>query len=592
MCGIFGLVGDTKKAGQTVFTALKELEYRGYDSWGVAGVPLHTNSTKLICSKKVGKILDSKIGRFAESQIAIGHTRWATHGGVTVQNAHPHLDSEQQVAIVHNGIIENFAQLRDNLLAKGYVFRSETDSEVFAHLLTEELKTTTFPEAFRRSFMQLEGLNAVVAIKLGEPSILAARNGSPLLLGFGKKSHFISSDPAGLIPHTKQVYYLEDGEYAEIQANSVIIKTVRTNKQQKIVTKMLDWNVDQVSKGSFEHFMLKEIYEQPKILSEIASSGQANAERIARCITKSYGSYLIGCGTGAYACLAGTYIFSKIAKRHVNWAVGSEFGYQVDFLTQKSAVIALSQSGETMDILESVKQARKKEATILAIVNSIGSSLYRLADEKLLLGAGPEKAVASTKAFLAKIAYLLLIAHTLAGKKDQGAACVKAAAAATQEILTSTHINNVKKISKRIAQSEHMFVIGRGVSYPAALEAALKIKEISYIHAEGLAAGELKHGALALIEKGLPCMVFAPKDETYQATLSAAMEVKARGGYIIGCAEERHEVFDAFIPVTDIGIATLIPNVVIGQLFAYYLSVEKKLDPDKPRNLAKSVTVK
>ncbi|MCJ7826524.1 SIS domain-containing protein, partial [Patescibacteria group bacterium] len=297
-------------------------------------------------------------------------------------------------------------------------------------------------------------------------------------------------------------------------------------------------------------------------------------------------------GSASYVSLAGSYLFSKIAKRHVNYAIGSEFGYHLDFLTPKSTVIALSQSGETMDILESVKKAKEKGATIVAITNVLGSTLYRIADEKILIGAGPEIAVASTKAVTGKLAILVLLAYALSGKTKEGIRVLTEATESVSKLLEKDSIRRIETLAKSLLKKEHVYVIGRGLSYPASLETAIKIKEISYIHAEGMAAGELKHGPLALVEKGTPCIAFLPDDETYGANLAGAMEMKARGGYVIGISHKNHEVFDYHLPVADAREATIIPNIVTAQLLSYYLSILKGLDPDKPRNLAKSVTVK
>ena len=338
--------------------------------------------------------------------------------------------------------------------------------------------------------------------------------------------------------------------------------------------------------------MLKEIHEQPKIISEISNSSAGQTLKIAKEIKNSKGTYLVGCGTASYACIAGTYLFSKIAKRHVNFAVGSEFGYHLDFLNKQSLVIAVSQSGETMDILESVKKAKEKGSKIASLVNVLGSSLYRLSDHKMLIGAGPEKGVASTKAFTSMIAHLVLLAYALDGGIKNGQMILNLAVNSSKEILSPKSINRIKLLAKKIVNSKDVYIIGRGISYPTSLETALKIKEISYIHAEGLAAGELKHGPLALIKKGTPCIAYLPDDETYGANLAGAMEMKARGGFVIGISHKNHEVFDYFIPVKNAGVATIIPNVIVAQLLAYYLTIEKGYDPDMPRNLAKSVTVK
>lgn len=579
MCGIFGYVGPRKDAPKIVLEGLKRLEYRGYDSWGMAV----SSKNRIFVKKKAGKIGEATVAGLPSSGFALGHTRWATHGGVTDINAHPHLDCTGKIAIIHNGIIENYEELKKKYLA-GHKFISETDSEIFAHLLEKF--------SVRQAFRLLTGLNAVIVISTMENKFVAVREGSPLVVGFGKDENFLASDPAALLPHTKKVYFLEDGEMAIVSANKVIISDVHSGRKVSPKIQALDWSLAQSERGRFPHFMLKEIYEQPKILLEIAHSGEASAQKVAKLVKKSYGSYLVGCGTAAFAALAGSYIFSKVAKRHINFAIGSEFGYNLDFLTPKSLVIALSQSGETMDTLESVKAAKAKGAKILALVNVLGSSLYRMADEKMLIGAGPEKAVASTKAFVGKIAHLILLAYALDGGIAEGKKIVAQAARSAKEILSPKSIAKIKKLALKIKNTKDIYVVGRGLSYPASLETALKIKEISYIHAEGLAAGELKHGPLALITKDTPCISFLPNDETYGANLAGAMEMKARGGFIIGVAEKPHEIFDYFIPVSDAAEGTIIPNVVFGQLLAYYLAVSRKLDPDMPRNLAKSVTVK
>lgn len=581
MCGIFGYIGGRNSAAKIVFSGLKSLEYRGYDSWGV----VVADGKKLKIKKKAGKIGDANVEDLPNGTLAIGHTRWATHGGVTDINAHPHLDCEGQIAVIHNGIFENYENIKKQLLKKGHKFISETDTEVISHLL-ESL-------SFRGVFNKMEGLNAVISINTEKEEITAARNGSPLVIGFGgdRQENFLASDGSALLPYTKKVYFLGDNEMAFLTANSVVIKDLKTGKPKKIIPETLNWKTSQGEKGKYPNFMLKEIFEQPKILSEISSSIN-QYERIASIIKKSRGAYLIGCGTASYACLAGTYLFSKVAKRHVNFAIGSEFGYHLDFLNKESLVIAVSQSGETMDVLESVKKAKDKGATVLSLVNVLGSTLYRMSDHKMLIGAGPEKAVASTKAFTGMVAHLILLSFALNGGAKEGREVLKKAVMSVKKVLSENSIKNIKRLASIISESKDIYVIGRGISYPTSLETALKIKEISYIHAEGLAAGELKHGPLALVEKGTTCIAFLPNDETHGANLAGAMEMKARGGFIVGISDKPHEVFDYYIPVPDAGVGSIIPGTVVAQLLAYFLTIKKGLDPDKPRNLAKSVTVK
>lgn len=590
MCGIFGYVGFRKNAAELVFEGLKSLEYRGYDSWGVAIVP--DGAAKIAVKKKVGKIGDATIFDLPSSSFAFGHTRWATHGGVTQINAHPHLDCTGKIALIHNGIFENYEEVKDKLLKKGHKFISQTDTEVSVHLVEEYFKAMPFFEAVQKTFNEMEGLNAIIVLHAEEKQLIVVKKGSPLVLGYGQGENFVASDVAALLPYTKQVHFLEDDEMAIVSGQTISVFNAKNGKEINPEIQEIEWTASQAEKGRYPSFMLKEIYEQPGIVAEIAANGVSQAENLSKIIEKSYGSYLLGCGSASYVCLAGSYLFSKITKRHINTAIGSEFGYHLDFLTPKSLVIALSQSGETMDILESVKQAKARGAKIFALVNVLGSSLYRIADYKMLIGAGPEKSVASTKAVTAKLSHLTILAYALAGKIKEGQKVVIEAAKSATKVLQQENIIRIKTLAKRLKNVEHFYVIGRGLSYPASLETAMKIKEISYIHAEGMAAGELKHGPLALVEKGTPCIVFLPNDETYGANLAGAMEMKARGGYVIGISYKKHELFDYFLPVDDAREATIIPNIITGQLLAYYLTMEKGLDPDKPRNLAKSVTVK
>ena len=591
MCGIFGYIGNRHDAQKLVFSGLKCLEYRGYDSWGVGVIP-NGNKNIITVKKRIGKIGDSNVDDLPDSSLSFGHTRWATHGGVTELNAHPHLDCSGTIAVIHNGIFENYEGVKKRLIRKGHKFVSETDTEVLAHLIEDFSKEKSFIEAVRMAFNQMNGLNAVIAVSAKENLLVAARNGSPLVIGFGKNENFLASDASAILPYTRDVYFLEDNEMAVLTPDKVTLLNVKTAK--KIIPKRisLDWKIEQSDKGKYKFYMLKEIFEQPQIITSIAMTGTSQAEKIAKIIKKARGTYLVGCGTASYACLVGSYLFSKLAKRHVNFAIGSEFGYSLDFLNKDSLVIAISQSGETMDILESVKKAKSKGAKILSLVNVPGSSLYRLSNYKMLIGAGQERAVASTKAFTGMVAHLILLANSLSSEIKGGQKSLMTAIKSTNQILSPKSLRKISKLASQIVDKEHIYVIGRGLSYPTSLETALKIKEVSYIHAEGLAAGELKHGPLALIEKGTPCISFLPNDETYGANLAGAMELKARGGYIIGVSYKPHEIFDYYIHIQDAEEATIIPEVIFAQLLAYYLTIKKGLDPDKPRNLAKSVTVK
>lgn len=601
MCGIFGYTGFRTDAADLIFKGLKTLEYRGYDSWGVAVMPKGSQKSEfrsqkskrhpIIIKKKAGKIGNATVDDLPISNFGLGHTRWATHGGVTQRNAHPHLDCSGKIVLVHNGIIENYEELR-RLLRPGHRFRSQTDTEVAVHLIEELAETLPFREAVRQAFLRFTGLNALIVMNPQSQTFVAARNGSPLVAGFGKSENLIASDAPALLPHTKTVYFLEDNDLTVIGKDRIEVFAATTGKPKRIKTRRLTWSIKQAEKGKFPYFMLKEIAEQPALLVDIAHSGLSQAKINARRIGRARDTYLLGCGSAAYAGIAGAYFFSTIAGRQINPVIGSEFAYLTDFLTPKSLVIALSQSGETMDTLEAVKAAKAKGAKILAVVNVLGSTLYREADFKILIGAGPEKAVATTKAFTGKLAHLLLLAYSLAGKAKIGRSLLLKAARVSQHVLTDRYTAKIHSIAGKLKKARHIYVIGRGLSYPASLETALKIKEISYIHAEGFAAGELKHGVIALVEKGTPCIAFLPNDETYGANLAGAMEMKARGGRIIGISYKPHGVFDDYLSVPDIAEATIIPNIIVAQRLAYELAVSRNLDPDMPRNLAKSVTVK
>lgn len=599
MCGIFGYIGTKTNAAEMVLDGLKLLEYRGYDSWGVAAkvnsLQSKVQSSQIVVDKHVGKIGDSKLDKkltAINTSIAIGHTRWATHGGVTQVNAHPHLDCKKEIAVLHNGIIENFQELKQELLKKGHTFVSETDTEVFAHLVEENLQSEGFATSVRNAFNQITGLNAIVTTYAGSKEIIAAKTGSPLVVGKSDEGYYLASDASGIIKHTKNILFLKDREMV-ILGDDFQLLSLPNGKKLTSEFQIIDWEIEESEMGKYPHFLLKEIHDQPKIIENIALTYEDSSRKLAQLIKESYGTFMLGCGTASYAALAGTYIFSKVAKRHVNFSTGSEFMYLEDYITKKSLVIPITQSGETIDVVEPVQIAREKGATIAAITNVLGSTIYRQADYSLLLGAGPERAVVGTKSFIAMIAVLLQTAYMYAGKSEIIKQLLIDDAKDVKEILKDSYIKQIKHVAKQLKNAEHIYIIGRGLSYATAIEATLKIKETACLHAEGFAGGELKHGVIALISKDTPCIVFAPNDETYNAIISNAQEIKARGGYIIGIGPKENPAFDEFLETADVKEATMIPQVVISQLLAYYLALERGIpDPDKPRNLAKSVTVK
>lgn len=591
MCGIFGYVGVSRDTGQLVLDALRKLEYRGYDSWGVGvGVNGH-----IAVEKNIGKIGPATLD-LPFSEIGFGHTRWATHGGVTQVNAHPHVDPTGRVAVIHNGIIENFHSLRAQIEADGGRLVSETDTEVVVHLVAAQLHGTPdrqqTVEVVGNVFRQLEGFNAIIVLDRATNTLTAVKNVSPLVIGRGDAGTYVASDQLALADHATEIAFLDDRQIIQLDANGVSAYDIDTLRLLD-----LEWRLPTIKSytgelSGYPDFLLKEIHEQPEIIRRVATDLSKEADRLAEEIRNSYGTFLLGCGTASYAALTGSYLFSRIARRHVNFVVGSEFSYQEHFLTDRSLVCALSQSGETIDIIQSIISSRDRGARIAALVNVEGSTLDRMADVSIHLKAGPEISVLSTKAYSAKVALLLLTAYALDGRKKEGEDLLLQTADAIEESLHPDSTDRIRGLAGRFRVSRSLFAVGRGLSFPTALEAALKIKEVSYIHAEGFAGGELKHGVIALIEEGTPCLVFAPLDETHTDIISGATELKSRGGYIIGVSPKDDPVFDIHIPVADVGNASPLATVVPAQLLGRELAVARGLDPDKPRNLAKSVTVK
>lgn len=584
MCGIFAYKGKGN-ATKIVFEGLKKLEYRGYDSWGVGAL----QNGKVKIEKRIGKIGKASI-QLKKSNIAIGHTRWATHGGVTQENAHPHTDCTGNIAVVHNGIIENYEDLKKSLQKKNHQFSSETDTEIFAHLIEEELKKYSFEDSVRKSFNKLKGLSTVLAINVKTGEIIAFKNGSPLVAGIdGDGAIYLSSDIPALLSSTSDMVIIEDTKGVIIEDQLWVIEA-KTGKRKKAVTERINMVEERIEKGKFKHFLIKEIHEQPESLRRIAQTDKSEIKRLAQEIKEARETFFTACGTASYAGLAATYMFSSIANHPINFVVGSEFPYFSNFATKRSLLIAGSQSGETMDTLEAIRAAKNKGAKILALVNVPGSSITRLADETLMLKAGPERAVLSTKTYTAKLAILLLLAKTMTGQYEDGKKLIEKVSTAVAKILKEK--NKVKKIAEQIYKHDSIFLIGRSVNYPTALEGALKIKESSYIHAEGFAAGELKHGVIALIEEGTPCIVIQANDRAKDEIISSAMELKARGAHIIGIGPENQPVYDDWIEVEDVREASPIASIIPLQLLGYELTLLRGHDPDKPRNLAKSVTVK
>jgi glucosamine--fructose-6-phosphate aminotransferase (isomerizing) len=598
MCGIFGYIGS-EKASPILSRGLKNLEYRGYDSVGIATV-----SSQLEIRKDAGKIDDLK-SRLnldsVEGNVGIGHTRWATHGPVTAENAHPHTDCRHKVAIIHNGVIENYYELKTGLKERGHRFTSDTDSEVIAHLIEENLSDdhmpgtssswngSSFERACVEAFKKLRGSFAVLAIREGEEKIVAARKYSPLVVGLSDAGTFFASDVAPFLDWTKDVVYLENGDLVVAERGSVKFYNLDFSDVSRPVS-TVGWDLEEARKGDFEHFMLKEIFEQAETIQRACIQDMAVVDRIAEMIRSGYGVFFIACGSSYHACLTGSYLFSKVAKLHVNVVHASEFENYEHFLTENTLVFAVSQSGETADVLEAVRVAKRRGSRIVSITNVMGSSLSREGDELLLMNSGPEICVLSTKTYTSQVVMMALLACALNGDHESCIRKVKDLYMDVYNLTARSMRDRLKDIAQDLAAFDHIYMIGRGLQYTTALEAALKVKEVSYIHTEAFAGGELKHGPLALIEEGTPVFVFISRDNE-DRIISNAQEVKARGGFVIGVADWNSPVFDRWIKVPDCGDLNPVIQAIPMQILAYELAVQKKLDPDKPRNLAKSVTV-
>ncbi len=601
MCGIFAYFGQKENPLEMVVHGLKKLEYRGYDSWGIALKSDHD----FIIHKEVGKIgefLISDIEKIFPSvkyqvpstkyHIAIGHSRWATHGGVTEYNAHPHWSENKEIIICHNGIFENYQEIKQQLIEKGYTFRSETDTEVLVHLIQSYLHENDFETSVKKALSQIEGRYAIIALSKDEDKIIAARRGSPLIVGIGNDEYFIASDIPAFLEYTDQVQYLDDNQMVIITNEGPRYEDMTTHQTiEKRIIK-IEWQTEEANKGDFSHFMIKEIMEQKESLYRAINQDEQKLYQAVQAIKSAYGTFFIGCGTAFKVCLTAEYLFSKIAKRHINVLPGSEFKFHEHFLTDKSLLIAVSQSGETADTLEAIESIKKKAGKVISIINNETSTMARYSDIILPIKAGPEKAVASTKATTAQLAVCTMLAYAMVDKLHEGKQLLIETASQINDMLNPRYENHILCLSERIRDFESMYIIGRGLNYPMALEAAIKLQEVSYIHAEGFAGGELKHGPIALISQGTPCIVLVANDESKNEILSNAMEVKARGGYIIGISPENAEVFDYWIRVPDSGNASPIVNIIPIQILAYQLALIKQNNPDMPRNLAKSVTVK
>ncbi|MBI5215256.1 MAG: glutamine--fructose-6-phosphate transaminase (isomerizing) [Ignavibacteriae bacterium] len=609
MCGIVGYIGK-KNSLPLILEGLHRLEYRGYDSAGVVLV-----NGGLITRKKAGKVseLVKLIGNEQlSSEVGIGHTRWATHGEPNDVNAHPHWDCNNEIAIIHNGIIENYATIKKKLQQEGHIIRTVTDTEVLVHLIEEMYKRCKdLFTAVRLALLEVEGAYGILVVSTLEPDkIIAARKGSPLIIGKGDGENLVASDAAALIEHTRQVVYLEDGEVACITRDSVVTKTIHDEEIIKQVEE-ITFDLEELEKGGYEHFMLKEIHEQPdsiqnslrgRLLVHDGTVKLGGLEPVMEKLLNAKRIILIACGTSWHAGLVGKIMIEQLAHIPVEVDYASEFRYRNPVILPNDVVFVISQSGETADTLAALKEAKRKGATVFGIVNVVGSTIARETEAGVYIHAGPEIGVASTKAFTSQLAVLGLIALLLGRKrgflKEEQSKLLAADLASIPEKVHKvfSHVEQIKQIAEEFKNVRNFLYLGRGSNFPTALEGALKLKEISYIHAEGYPAAEMKHGPIALIDDNMPVVFIVPKDAIYEKVLSNMQEVKARRGRIIAIANEDDDHIDSHadfvirVPRSYSYFGPIV-NVIPLQLLAYYMAVARGCNVDQPRNLAKSVTV-
>ena len=607
MCGIVGYVG-AKVAVPILLEGIKKLEYRGYDSSGIALL----ENGEMVFQKNAGKIrvLESNLAdKTFSATCGIAHTRWATHGEPNDTNAHPHTDETGKIAVVHNGIIENYRAIKQYLEGKGHTFRTDTDTEVIAHLIEDNYEGDLL-SAVRIAMTQVEGTYGIAVICRDNPQeIVAARLGSPLVLGCGNGENFVASDVSAILRHTKQVAYLQDREVARVSPEGISISTLE-NAEVSPKVQEIEWSLEQIEKSGYEHFMLKEIYEQPTVLRN-AQRGRLNYEEgISRLnglrlqleeLLNIDRIIITACGTSWHAALIGEYMIEDLARIPVEVEYASEFRYRSPIINDGTAVFVISQSGETADTLAALREAQRKGATGLGICNVVGSTIARETNGGIYIHAGPEIGVASTKAFTSQIMVLSLLTlllsrmrHMSLEKGRQVISAMQTIPEQVQRILNNS--NGIRKIAEMYAGHDNFLYLGRGINYPVALEGALKLKEISYIHAEGYPAAEMKHGPIALIDEKMPVVVVALKDQVYDKVISNIQEIKARNGQVIAIASEGDEDIDRLadhvirIPNVMYHLTPLL-SIVPLQLLAYHIAVMRGCDVDQPRNLAKSVTV-
>lgn len=589
MCGIVGCVLD-KKAAPIIIDSIKKLEYRGYDSVGIATVTDSINVKK--GSGKIKEVDDEIKLKDIDGNIGIAHVRWATHGNPTKENAHPHCDCKNKISVVHNGIIENYKELRQELLNEGHVFKSETDTEVIPHLIEKYMdEGLDLLKSVQRTVKRLIGSYALAVLSSDEPDrIIGARNESPLIVGVSDHGNYLASDVPAILNETKKVIYLEDKEIIVLKKDDVTIMDLDLNVLEKKIT-TITWDPEMAEKGGYEHFMIKEIYEEPQVIKDTLSEAEKIKEIVSK--FKNFNRIcFVACGTSYHASLIGEYLIESQIGTPTEVILASEFEYFQKTLDKHTLVIFITQSGETADTIKALKIAKKKSET-LAIVNVVGSSITREADHVIYTRAGPEISVAATKTYISQLICIYLLVAYL-GENEKLLDNLYKISRLSEKILSREE--QIREIAKKYKFARDFFYIGRGFNYPTALEGALKLKEITYIHGEGYPAGELKHGPLALIEDNIPVVGILPPGPSYRKTYNNLQEIKARGAdmIILGANNDTHldDIEDKllFDPEIDEVLSPLL-YIIDLQLLAYYISIEKGIDPDKPKNLAKSVTV-
>lgn len=616
MCGIVGYVGK-REVVPVLLEGLGHLEYRGYDSAGIACLNHRKDSFFVIKEKgKLSKLRDQLQNFKVSSNIGIGHTRWATHGEPSRANAHPHMDSSRQIAIVHNGIIENYASLKEELAAKGMKFHSQTDTEVAANLIGSLYRPGHLLEAVQKAVKRLQGYFAFVVLAKDDPSqLIVFKRSNPIVIGLGHEETFVASDVPALLPYTRRVIYLEDEEYAVLKKESVSIFSMKTGKPVRREPVTVKWGVEQAQKGGYPHFMLKEINEQPEVVENILEArlegGRISFDSIPSAamqrLKRIERVHFVSCGTAYHAGLTGTYMMGECLDLPVEATVSSEFRYEDPAVGKKDLVILITQSGETADTLAALREAKRKGALTLAVVNVVGSTIAREADALIYTHAGPEIGVASTKAYIAQLTVLALFSLFFAKNhpkrkksfdEKKWKQCLEALPKLAQQIREALKQEpEIKAAAKKLFKKRNFLYLGRGYNYPNALEGALKLKEITYAHAHGYPAGEMKHGPIALIDSEQPVICICPEpSKTYEKMVSNIEEIKARRGIIIGIASQGDKnipklAAQTFFVPQSLEFFSPLLTVLPLQLFAYHVAVMNKRDVDQPRNLAKSVTV-